>query len=771
MRAILTPSRAIALAALLGFAAPLLAQAPLSSITAINAINNVQASAHLPVSFEATVTFPRPAQKNLFVMDGDRGCYVRWPVDQGLLPGDRVRITGTTAPSFRPIVSATAVTFLHHGDLPPAYPATFADLIQSKWDARRVTVTGRVLSAALDDDKPAHSLRVRVRVPEGTVEGIISHPGTLTAADLLDADVSMTGVAGGEYDSKMQMAGIWLDMNYASDLVILHHPFADPWTAPAIPMDSVIGYYRFSNQSNRVRITGTLTYYEPGVLAVLEQRTSEEKGRSMLVKTNTTLPMHTGSFVEATGFPAVSDASVRLDNAQIRPTDPAPAVQSQPIQWDNASVGHYAFDLVSMEGEVVGAVHDSRVDLLLIESEGHLFSATLRHSSSDLTPGDLANPPQIAIGSRVRVTGVCFVENGNHWRDRLWFDLRMRSPADIALLQPPSWWTVKHAAYIIIALAVAVLFSALWVSRLDRRLRAKTAALARQSQEEAIRERVLTSQEQQRSRILERISSSVPLPDVLEEIQSMVAARLSGAPCWFALVPSVGGCCNPERPTDPSLLFRELTAQDGSFFGYLVARPRWVHATQEEADSALTTGARLAQLAIQTRRLYADLRHRSEYDQLTEVPNRFAMERRLAELMDHAVTCQQSFGLIYVDLDRFKQVNDRFGHRIGDLYLQTVTRRMQLQLRSEDFLARIGGDEFIVLVTTLISRTEAEEIIFRLNRCFDQPFQLEGHVLLGSASFGLALYPEDGLTSEVLQRTADAAMYHHKQSHRQPQPA
>jgi diguanylate cyclase (GGDEF)-like protein len=127
------------------------------------------------------------------------------------------------------------------------------------------------------------------------------------------------------------------------------------------------------------------------------------------------------------------------------------------------------------------------------------------------------------------------------------------------------------------------------------------------------------------------------------------------------------------------------------------------------------------------------------------------------------------FGLIYVDLDRFKQINDRYGHRTGDLYLREVTRRMKLQLRTGDVLARIGGDEFIALVPILRDRADADEIAMRLDRCFDEPFVLDGCWVRGSASVGLAVYPEDGATKEELQRTADAAMYVHKESKRDQQ--
>jgi diguanylate cyclase (GGDEF)-like protein len=142
------------------------------------------------------------------------------------------------------------------------------------------------------------------------------------------------------------------------------------------------------------------------------------------------------------------------------------------------------------------------------------------------------------------------------------------------------------------------------------------------------------------------------------------------------------------------------------------------------------------------------------------------MERKLDQLMLSARGDEAVFGLIYVDLDHFKQVNDRHGHRTGDLYLQEATRRMKLQLRNGDVLARIGGDEFIALVPILRSRSDAEEIADRLERCFDEPFYLDGHELRGSASVGLAVYPEDGATKEDLQRFADVAMYAHKEAKR-----
>jgi diguanylate cyclase (GGDEF)-like protein len=136
----------------------------------------------------------------------------------------------------------------------------------------------------------------------------------------------------------------------------------------------------------------------------------------------------------------------------------------------------------------------------------------------------------------------------------------------------------------------------------------------------------------------------------------------------------------------------------------------------------------------------------------------------LDALVDTAGQEAGIFGLIYIDLDKFKQVNDQYGHRVGDVYLQEAAARMKRQLRAQDILARLGGDEFAVLVSLVHSRADAEEIAYRLDRCFDQPFGIEGCVLNGSASVGLAIYPEDGISKDGLLSASDAAMYLAKNS-------
>jgi diguanylate cyclase (GGDEF)-like protein len=135
-------------------------------------------------------------------------------------------------------------------------------------------------------------------------------------------------------------------------------------------------------------------------------------------------------------------------------------------------------------------------------------------------------------------------------------------------------------------------------------------------------------------------------------------------------------------------------------------------------------------------------------------------------MIDEARRNAGIFGVIYVDLDGFKQVNDMYGHLVGDLYLQEVSVRMKRQLRSHDLLARVGGDEFAALVPMVRNRAEVQEIAHRMERSFDEPFVIAPYTIQGSASVGIALYPEDGANKDSLLSSADSAMYAVKNSTR-----
>ncbi len=331
---------------------------------------------------------------------------------------------------------------------------------------------------------------------------------------------------------------------------------------------------------------------------------------------------------------------------------------------------------------------------------------------------------------------------------------------NLAIIADTSWIDVHTLTWLVGLLIFVVLAVGARIWFVERRVRRQIAGLA--------------YVERRRGKILEDINNSRPLAEILERITELVSVRLNGAACWCQIVDGarLGNC--PDL-TDASLrvMERPVAARSGVAHGAIFAAfDSYTKPSAIEFD-ALAMGASLATLAIETSRLYSDLVHRSEFDLLTDIQNRFSLEKHLEDLIQAARQSAGIFGLLYIDLNDFKQVNDLYGHHAGDLYLQEVAVRMKRQLRPGDTLARLGGDEFAVLVPNIHNRVDAEEIALRLECCFEQPFAGDGFVVHGSASIGIALYPEDGTTKDSLLSTADSAMYTAKQARqrrREPEP-
>jgi diguanylate cyclase (GGDEF)-like protein len=270
----------------------------------------------------------------------------------------------------------------------------------------------------------------------------------------------------------------------------------------------------------------------------------------------------------------------------------------------------------------------------------------------------------------------------------------------------------------------------------------------------------LASVEQRRSAILEDINSSKSLVEILDKIVQLVSVRLEGAPCWCALADGTQTGSRPAPSADLRVIDYQIASRMGAPMGTISVALDASSKTEHLLDEKiLPKAAGLAFLAIETDRLHSDLRHRSEFDLLTDIHNRFSLENRLDQLLEIAKSGTFSFGLIYIDLDAFKLINDSYGHDVGDLYLREVVSRMKGQIRPGDMLARIGGDEFAVLVARIANADSMKEVARRLRHCFDAPFELDGKRLIGSASFGISICPRDGTNKAQLLKAADAAMY------------
>jgi diguanylate cyclase (GGDEF)-like protein len=731
---------------------------PLTSLRAIHSLSSIQVSRQIPVAFEATVTYFRSYEKTLFVQDGDTAISVRPSVDVVLSPGDRVMVKGTTREGFKPYVEADSITVLQHGLLPPAVPATFDQLVSGQFDDRLVTVYGVVRDADTVMSSDVRSTMLQLHMDGGIIDAAVDVDNPSLLDGLLDAEVLVTGVASGRFDGKMQQTGILLHVSSMEGVKVLRRAAANPWTLPLTPMDEILVGYHDVNLSRRVRVHGTLTYFQPGSAAVLQ-----DGNKSLWLMTASIAPLHVGDLADATGFPDVHDGFLALTGAEIQDSGKAAPITPAHSDWDELSTSKHLFDLVTVDGKVVAQVRGAAEDEYVLASDGNLFSAIFKHPPSDgLAQGPPPPMKRVPLGSTIRVTGICFMTNSNPFDSRAPFNILMRSPDDIAVISSPPWDTVRNLVRLVGLLLILMLAVSVWVWMLRRRVRQQTAAITAQSEAEGAHERRIAQVEQRRSKILEEISSSQPLSEVVEHITEMVSYILNGVPCWCDVIdgPRLGH--PPASQEGLRILSREIPSHSGVILGHLFVALDTAKGDEQEETEALIAGVRLATLAIETRKLYSDLLHRSEYDLLTDMHNRFSLDRFLEEQIVRARERSASFGLVYIDLDEFKLVNDQYGHRVGDLYLQEVSLRMKRQLRTGDMLARLGGDEFAALVSVLRNRSDVEEIAQRLERCFDAPFSVEGHLLRGSASVGIAIYPEDGTTADSLLTAADSAMYHAK---------
>ncbi len=161
------------------------------------------------------------------------------------------------------------------------------------------------------------------------------------------------------------------------------------------------------------------------------------------------------------------------------------------------------------------------------------------------------------------------------------------------------------------------------------------------------------------------------------------------------------------------------------------------------------------------------IRFLAQHDVLTELPNRALCQLRLAEALAAARNGNEQVAVLFIDLDRFKLVNDTMGHHIGDGLLRTVARRLVQAVRSHDTVSRLGGDEFVIIMRHVSGRDELDALVNqRLIPAVRQPLVVEGHTLSVSCSVGIALYPQDGTDEDELMRRADAAMYEAKSAGR-----
>ncbi|MBI3903860.1 MAG: EAL domain-containing protein [Nitrosomonadales bacterium] len=163
---------------------------------------------------------------------------------------------------------------------------------------------------------------------------------------------------------------------------------------------------------------------------------------------------------------------------------------------------------------------------------------------------------------------------------------------------------------------------------------------------------------------------------------------------------------------------------------------------------------------------YERIQYLAHFDALTHLPNRTLLNDRVELAIAGAKRDQRRLAVIFLDLDRFKNVNDSLGHHVGDLLLQAVAERLKNCVRESDTISRLGGDEFVVLLNGILDQNDAVNVAQKVLNTLSNPFDLEGHEVRIGASLGISIYPDNGPDSSELFKNADAAMYDAKKNGR-----
>ena len=192
-----------------------------------------------------------------------------------------------------------------------------------------------------------------------------------------------------------------------------------------------------------------------------------------------------------------------------------------------------------------------------------------------------------------------------------------------------------------------------------------------------------------------------------------------------------------KKPVDVSVTISPVKDSNGNIIG--VSKIAW-DITERKASQA-----RIEYLA--------------HYDPLTGLPNRALLADRMKTAIGNARRYSFQLAVLFVDLDRFKPINDSLGHETGDKLLKTAAKRMQSTVRQADTVSRLGGDEFVVLLSRVHAASDAARVAKNIIAALSQHYHIEGHELLLTASIGISIYPDSGKDASSLLRSADEAMY------------
>ena len=590
-----------------------------------------EARRQYPVHLRAVCIVCFTGWHGFFVNDGKSGVFVETR-NQVLLtaaihPGTLLEIDGVTgAGEFAPIVDRSSLRVLGEERIPAARLVSLDRLSTGIEDGQWIAFEGTVRSAGIRDSM----LAIVVASGRWQVEVMTTPAAAGDFQPLVNARVRVQGTVGPIFNQRSQLIGVNVYSPSLDSIEVLQPAPADPFSLPLKQVRSIFAYTPGAGPDYLVRIHGVVTARLGQTVFIYDG----VQGASVLSReTNDLKP---GDMVDAVGYPALGDPTHIIDDAIFRPLGSAPLPEPRSVSVKDALSGDFEGDVVRLDGRLIEQQKAADQVTLLIDAGTAVFSAIL---PADLKAQSLSG---LRDGSRIQLTGICVISEtqpSRHFRLPKAFQILLRSPSDVVVLENPPWWTPAHAL-LLFGLALAGSFVVLaWVVALRKRVEQQTVLL-RESEER--------------------------------------------------------------------------------------------------------------------------FRHMALHDNLTGLATRLLLQDRLAVAVERAKRHDTGLAVMMLDLDSFKEINDTYGHQAGDEVLRVTANRLLQAVRTEDTVARMGGDEFVVLLAELTEPEAAKRVAASIVKSLAFPIPFEGHSLPVTGSVGVCAVGNGQFDADTLLKNADAALYRAK---------
>jgi diguanylate cyclase (GGDEF)-like protein len=611
-----------------------------------HSLSDEDAMLGLPVHLRGVVTYFDPdfgkGQPAIFIHDSTGGifiellCKVTCKAADPLFVGALLDVRGVSAPGgFGPVVGNPVLRVLGSAPLPPNPTRVgFADLKTGAYDAQWVEVEGSIHRVV----EYSRSVTLCLEMRDGPINVTIPKEPGATYANLVDAEVRIDANAAPTTNANGRMIGVHLQAPNLSAVHLMEAAPSDPFALPSIPIDGLLRWGHFATPYHRIHLRGNVTLQWPGSSLCIRDAT-----RAICAQTSQTNAINLGDLVDMAGFLETDNNAPVITDAVFRLAGKTDLVAPQPATDGEILRGGFDSKLIQIDGLLIGHDVASSDVTLLLSSGDAVIPAILPKILAGSKPGAWK------IGSRVRVTGICSVQidTQSHVQEGVAvtksFRVLLRSPADVTVLQGPSWWTPSHAVFLLTLALIVTLMVLGWVVVLRRRVQQQAGQLRESEQ-----------------------------------------------------------------------LFR----------------------------------------------------HMALHDALTGLATRLLLQDRLDIAMESAKRRGTGLAVLMVDLDKFKEVNDTYGHPAGDEVLRVTANRLLRAVRKADTVARLGGDEFVVLLQDLTELEAAERIAALIVDSLAAPIPIEGFEVSVSVSVGVCAVAAEAIAAIDILKNADAALYDAKASGR-----